>query len=94
MTLKNDLLFSIEGKKIIVAGACGDFGKEISQFLYERGAKLFLIDRNKQKLEKLSLQLKGTVYFSADISSENQMKKLLNVLGPRFFLLKKLFKNY
>ena len=51
MNSRQEALFNIKGKKVIIAGACGGFGMDISSFLYECGAQLLLIDTNKKKLE-------------------------------------------
>ena len=50
--MKNDFdpLFQINGKKILIAGACGGIGIPICKFLYDRGGQLLLLDLYEKKL--------------------------------------------
>ena len=87
MSLSPDPLFNIEGKKILLAGACGGFGREICKFLHNRGAQLFLVDKNTEELELLSNQLNGTTFLGLDFCNHDAVNVLSKELSSRFLTL-------
>ena len=78
--MKNDFdpLFQINGKKILLAGACGGIGLPISKFLYERGTQLILLDQNEEKLSELAQKFPGSAFFTVDICNESQVHDLFS----------------
>jgi len=62
--------FDIQGKHIVITGACGGIGKCVVKSLAENDAELVLIGRNMAKLEALQQELAGvkTHLISADLS--------------------------
>ena len=84
MNSRQEALFNIKGKKVIIAGACGGFGMDISSFLYECGAQLLLIDTNKKKLESLEHSLTGSICYKLDFCNETHMENLLVSIKNKF----------
>ena len=62
--------FNIQGKNIVITGACGGIGKCVVKSLAANGANLVLIGRNMAKLEALREELPDvkTTLISADLS--------------------------
>jgi NAD(P)-dependent dehydrogenase (short-subunit alcohol dehydrogenase family) len=87
MPSRQEELFNINGKKIIVVGACGGFGLDISNFLHECGASLFLVDTNKKKLKLLNDSLPGSICLPLDICNEAHMATLLESIKKQFLPL-------
>ncbi len=48
-----------QGKKIVIAGACGGIGKTVSAMLAQGGAQIVALDLNEEKLAQLCEQLDG-----------------------------------
>ena len=65
----------LKEKVSIVTGAASGFGKGIAKKFSEEGAKLILADINKDKLEKVSKDLKQD-FFHVDVSNSSSMQKL------------------
>ena len=80
-------LFNIKGKKILVMGACGGFGLDISSFLHDCGASLFLVDRNKENLKIISDRLPKSICLPLDFCNENDMTILLETIKTQFMPL-------
>ena len=51
-----DQVFDVSSKKIVITGAAGLIGTEISKCLAQRKAEMILIDTNKSQLDKLKDQ--------------------------------------
>ena len=49
----------LQGKKIVVAGACGGMGKALSAMLAQGGAQVIALDLNEEALVQLCQQLNG-----------------------------------
>jgi len=75
--------------KIILAGATGDIGTAIAQKLYESGHELFLLYRDKQKLECLLARLRAEHKISSFPLSPldlGNLEKELRVFKPDVFI--------
>lgn len=84
--------FSLEGKNIAITGAAGHLGSELSLFLSQAGAHLYLIDRDSPGLEvladKLSNETKASVAsFSADLEDQNSRGQLVQELKEKCIAL-------
>ncbi len=55
-----DNMFSVKGKRILIAGATGGIGTSVSVLLDQLGAELVLVGRNKGKLEALLSKLSNS----------------------------------
>jgi len=62
----------IDSKKIIITGGSSGIGKATSKRLCELGAKVLIIGRNKEKLEKVANEL-GCDWIQADVSAQNDV---------------------
>lgn len=58
------------GKKIVIAGATGGIGSQLSKLLHQSGAELFLTGRSHEKLAAIaaSMGIPSTHIFAADIA--------------------------
>ena len=79
----------LKGKKAIVTGAAGGFGKEIVKKFFSEGAnKIALIDINFKSLKKFELELKEKGYevfiYKADVSNENEVAKTVSSIINEF----------
>ena len=70
--------FNLDGKTILITGASSGIGRETAIECSKLGANVVLTGRNEERLiETLEmLEGEGHVYFAADISSEDDIKKL------------------
>lgn len=50
-------LFCIDGKVIVLTGACGVLGSQMSQYLASKGAKVVILDRTTDKGEALAKEI-------------------------------------
>ena len=74
---------------ILITGAAGFLGSKIIKTLLEEKAYCILIDKNKTKLKKLSIELNKKNYknfsiFNVDITSERQIKKIHKIINKRY----------
>ena len=65
----------LKNKIAIITGAASGFGKGIAKKFSEEGAKLILVDINKDLLEKVSKDL-NQEFFHTDVSSSRSMQQL------------------
>ena len=75
----NSELVDLSGKRILVVGASSGIGKQTAVTLSRIGAKLSLIARNEEKLQKTIevLEGKGHDYFLADVSNVGTIEALI-----------------
>lgn len=75
----------LKDKTIIITGASSGIGAALATQLHADGAKLGLIARNREKLEKMAAGLEGAQFVSADVTDENAVRaaftQLENALG-------------
>ena len=65
-------MFSLQGKRALITGACGGIGRKIAATLYEQGATLFLTDIQQEKLDEFASQFKDRVYTKACLLTDPQ----------------------
>ncbi len=82
MEKKNEIKPStLKGKQVLITGASGTIGGEIAKKLFHEGAKPILWGQDKEKLMRLSKDLKGAKYNSLNLEKpeeiETNLKKLI-----------------
>ena len=73
----------LRNKIAIITGAASGFGKGISKKFSKEGAKLILVDINKDLLEKVSQDL-NQEFFHTDVSSSSSMQKLADYVLKKY----------
>jgi len=68
--------FSLANKKAVVTGGCGLIGKEIVRGLAEAGAKVFIVDINREKGNKLASSLVKDGYSAEFIYWDTIIRKI------------------
>ena len=78
----------LSGKAAVIVGGSGGLGEAMAHTLSGAGAKIALVGRNKDKLNKVAGDLKtagGTVeIFTADVTSESDVAKLAQDVNKAF----------
>jgi NAD(P)-dependent dehydrogenase (short-subunit alcohol dehydrogenase family) len=70
----------LKGEKAIVTGGDGGFGEGIARALVERGAKVWITGRNREKLESAA-ERTGAVPVVADVTSGADWDRLFSLVG-------------
>ena len=70
----------LKGKVALITGASGGIGRSTSSLFLEEGAKVILIDKNGDELNKTveNLSSKNIKSFQADVTSEDEMNKVIS----------------
>ncbi|GAB3288429.1 SDR family oxidoreductase [Parahaliea aestuarii] len=73
----------IDGKRMVLTGACGGLGRAVAQRLAERGARLLLVGRNDEVLQALCDGLPGGEHgvVVADLGSSAGVSAVVAVAG-------------
>lgn len=74
----------IQDKIAIVTGASSGIGYSTAKLLTERGAKVVLASRSKDKLEELSKTLKDSFVIKTDMMNEDEIKNMVNKTVEHF----------
>lgn len=74
----------IQDKIAIVTGASSGIGYSTAKLLTERGAKVVLASRSKDKLEELSKSLKDSFVIQIDMMNEDEIKNMVNKTVEHF----------
>jgi short-subunit dehydrogenase len=74
----------IKNKVVIVTGASSGIGLATAKLLSEKGAKLALVARSKEKLEQLSKRLSGSVAVPADMTKPDEIKEIVKRTEAHF----------
>jgi NAD(P)-dependent dehydrogenase (short-subunit alcohol dehydrogenase family) len=78
----------LSGKTAVIVGASGGLGEAMAHTLSGAGAKIALVGRNQDKLNKVAsgLKAKGGVAetFTADVTSESDVAKLAKDVNAKF----------
>ena len=70
--------FSLQNKIAIVTGASMGIGEATARLFAKNGAKVALVARSKEKLEKVSEELPDSSVFVCDMSNEKEVRKQRN----------------
>jgi short-subunit dehydrogenase len=74
----------VQNKIVIVTGASSGIGLATAQLLAEKGAKLTLVSRSKEKLEKLSRELSNSLAVPADMTKISDIKRMIEQTEEHF----------
>jgi short-subunit dehydrogenase len=74
----------LSGKVAIVTGASSGIGLATARLLARHGAKVALVSRSKEKLEKLSAELPGSLAVPADMTDIPQVKRMVERTRDHF----------
>lgn len=84
----------IEGKVVVITGASSGIGEAAAKILVKSGAKVVLGARRIQRLKQLSEQLgENTDYLQSDVTSLEDMRKLVQLAETEFGRADALFAN-
>jgi short-subunit dehydrogenase len=75
---------NVKNKTAIVTGASSGIGLSTAQLLSKMGAKVALVSRSKEKLEKISSEIPHSIVVSANMSKVFEIKRMVNEVSERF----------
>ena len=67
----------LQGKVALITGAASGLGAATARLFAVQGAKLLLLDRNQELLQKLAEEIKGSA-FVCDITNEQQVEEIIS----------------
>ena len=82
--MKEGDFMDVQNKVVIVTGASSGIGYATAKLLGEKGAKLALVSRSKQKLEQLSKELPDSVAIPADMTKPDEIKEMVKHTEAHF----------
>ncbi len=74
----------VQNKVVIVTGASSGIGYATAKLFSEKGAKLALVSRSKEKLEQLSMELRDSVAVPADMTKPGEIKEMVKRTEAHF----------
>lgn len=74
----------VKNKVAIITGASSGIGLATAQLLSQEGARVVLAARSLDKLQKLSKELPGSLVVQADMTKEEDVKKMVHEALKRF----------
>lgn len=89
MKIKNDDIFDLKGRVIVIIGAAGRLGSQYAFALSKSGADVVLADIDLKKSKKLEKELKSKINcnptsMKVDVTSENSVKKLVQEVFRKY----------
>ncbi|GGJ82196.1 short chain dehydrogenase [Lentibacillus kapialis] len=86
----------LEGKVAIVTGGAGEIGQKTGEKFLKEGAKVILVDMNRDSLDKAKSNLKHygeVITIKADVSNEDDVKNYVNETVEKFGRIDIFFNN-
>lgn len=84
----------LQDKVVIITGGISGIGKASAELFKEEGAKLVLVDLDEAKGQDVAKEIGGdTIFVQADVSSEEDAKKVFDTTMEKFGRLDILFNN-
>ena len=73
-------MFKLDGKKVLITGACGGIGSAMARVFHSNGATVLLTGTNKKKLEEIQSELGNTrtYAFVADLSKSEETNQVID----------------
>lgn len=84
---------NVGNKVIIITGASSGIGLATAKLLSKQGAKLAFVSRSKEKLEKLSREIPGSLAVPADMTKIPEIKKMIKKTKDHFGRIDVLINN-
>ncbi len=78
------IFLDVRNKVVIVTGASSGIGLATVKLLAKRGAKLALVSRSKEKLEKLAERISSSFVVPADMSNISEVKSMIEKVHKHF----------
>ncbi len=75
---------NVQDKIVIVTGASSGIGLATAKLLAEHGAKVVLVSRSKEKLEKLSKEIPLSIAIDADMTKISDIKRVVEQTQEHF----------
>ncbi len=75
---------NVKDKTAIITGASSGIGLSTARLLSNMGAKVALVSRSKEKLEKLSSEIPNSIAVQADMSRVFEVKRMVKEVNGRF----------
>jgi short-subunit dehydrogenase len=82
--MKKSDFMEVQNKVVIVTGASSGIGYATAKLLSEKGAKLALVSRSKEKLEQISKKLSDSVVVPADMTKPDEIKEMVKQTEAHF----------
>lgn len=70
----------MKDKIVVVTGGSNGIGKNIVESFLSEGSKVYFIDIDKERAEKITSKYKNVIYYSGDIADENTLKEFVNTV--------------
>ncbi len=83
----------IAGKVVLVTGASSGIGEATARLLAERGAKVALAARSREKLDALAAELPDTFVITADMTREDEVRAMVAATHAHYGRLDVLINN-
>jgi 2-keto-3-deoxy-L-fuconate dehydrogenase len=78
-------MFSLKNKEAVITGGGSGIGKAISQLFAAQGARVHIIELNKEAAGQVAAEIKETkgdaIVWEADVTNRAQVKQVLNKIG-------------
>jgi len=78
------IFLDVRNKVVIVTGASSGIGLATVKLLAKRGAKLALVSRSKEKLEKLAERISNSLVVPTDMSNMSEVKGMIEKVHKHF----------
>ena len=75
---------NVQNRVAIVTGASSGIGLAMSKLLAQRGARVALVSRSKEKLEGISKSLPNSLAIAADMTKEGEIRKMVERTKDHF----------
>lgn len=81
-------MFNLEGEKAIITGGARGLGREIALVFAEAGADVAIVDKDKDKAEKVAREIRklgrNSMVVKADVRYPQEVEKMVNFVKDRF----------
>jgi len=82
--MEMDKLFDIKDKIVVVPGGNGKLGMFVSKALSEKGAKVIILNRNKESGKSATNILKNSYFYKCDITNEKEVEDVSKRIVDQF----------